>query len=173
MGSERSLRNEQPSINWDELRQREAILAKNPHCLMMPWVAMAQRRSRWEADYVGRYQDADAAQYDYRLRSLFFKSVVTSRLTLYSTADIGRRAVVRIYDLDLRPGHERLDVVPVETMVSHAGVPADLPWDTPRGRKFIEQSGLQLPNQEDYEIVREQLARGASGCYPLRPQIDT
>lgn len=93
-----------------------------------------------------------------------------SRLVMFDFMKINTVTDAKVFELDLKRGKESITVIPVYLRVSSTGMHYKTASWFKKQREAAIQLGKKVPgaimaNQADYELVDEQLARGASGAY--------
>ncbi|MGH7240731.1 MAG: hypothetical protein ACREGB_00355 [Candidatus Saccharimonadales bacterium] len=150
----------------DQIYQREKRLTP----VIYPWTHAVDA---WASDSLEYDTTGYRAEQGLSFRDNHRKHIA---LTLFTLMNVGRekQSLARLYELDLTPGREDLIVFPVYGRLTGFGIAGATRYERfvlGRQRTHAQSLGgkradFTAANEADYELVREQLARGASGCYP-------
>lgn len=159
-----------PKGYWDELRTNEDIIFHRNAELTSVLYPDSESTEKWAPDSVELtgYDDAifDTLAYDARRCDLFLVRMRKVRLTLFADDEVDEdRGLARVYELNLRPGKEKLAVYPFITRLGQLGVLSMTSERIKDQRSAIDKLGISRPNAADYAFVRQELERGASGAY--------
>lgn len=161
---------------WNELRGYDKTIRELANA--EPYIPPENTVSAfvWDAESSthGINQGYDTAGYLALPRPLVGKDKSERVLTTFTAGEVGKKGVARVYELNLRLGHENLIIYSAHAALNRFGVdPHDfsviIQRDSARkvraGLRLFNSISPMLPHAEDLDIVADELERGAAGIF--------
>lgn len=152
---------------WDQLRSYEEVVFERNKQLTPQIFPEHQAAEVWSS---GLCQPIGPDTIAYSASKKLLKEYRSTRLALFSFSDISSEGIARLFEVYLRPESEKILSFPVWTKLTHRGLAEGRHLDISRQRFAAARiarkvPGVLLPNHDDYNMVHEQLQRGATGAY--------
>jgi hypothetical protein len=165
-----------PEEYWDEIRQREGEIYERCATFTPVFYPGEEAVDLWQS---GVDSEFDTTAYS-RKSTLFRGKPLAATLLLYNQGDtmgdpdavtdqeIMPTSLVRLFEVSLRPGKEKLIAYAALLQLAWHGLSADNAPAQRNYRLLYMYTGFAVPTPTEYDTVREQFRRGTNEALRIR-----